>query len=196
MNQRRLSAVILAAGESSRMGEPKPLIKIANKTFFEIIKKKIIAAGIKDIHMVLGAESGTIISVLNPKGINIIINKLWQQGQISSLKKAVEYLSDRTDAIIMFLIDHPQIEITTIKQLIDKYKNGSADIIIPEYEGRGGHPVIIANSVYRAILEAPLNSGARSVFRKSEFNSVRVKVNDPNIRQDIDTKEDYHGIKN
>ncbi len=103
----------------------------------------------------------------------------------------------------MCLIDHPQVSIKTIEKLVETYiktfsgqsLGGPADVVLPEYKGRGGHPVIFSRSVFDKILNAPLNKGARSVVRDRKSNVVRVKVNDKYIRQDIDTNKEYKGIE-
>ncbi len=189
-----ITAVILAGGKSHRMGTPKPLLKLKNKTFLDLIREKITEAGIKNIYLVLGADAEYLRNNLNTENLNIIINKSWQNGQLSSLKAAIKRVKKETDGIIMFLIDHPSVKVSTIKKLLEAFREGSADIIVPEYEGRGGHPVIFSRNVFIALLQAPLNEGARAVVRNTKYITKRIRVNDRHIRQDIDTPEDFKKI--
>lgn len=189
-----ITAIILAGGKSHRMGTPKPLLKLKNKTFLDLIREKITKAGIKNIYLVLGADAEYLKNNLNTENLNIIINKSWQNGQLSSLKAAIKRVKKETDGIIMFLIDHPSVKVSTIKKLLEAFREGSADIIVPEYEGYGGHPVIFSRNVFIALLQAPLNEGARAVVRNTKYITKRIRVNDRHIRQDIDTPEDFKKI--
>lgn len=195
MNVKKISAVVLAGGKSSRMGCPKPLLKIGDKTFFQIISEKILKAGIKNIYLVLGADSEYIKSNLNTENMAIIINNSWKKGQLSSLQAAIRNVKNDTEGIMMFLIDHPEVKVLTIKKLIKAFEAENADVVVPEYNGRGGHPVIFSSSVFKALLDAPLNEGARAVVRNKNYIKRRIIVNDSCILQDIDTMDEFRGIK-
>ncbi len=190
-----LTAVILAAGESSRMKYPKPLLEIAGKTFTSIIVEKIHKAGISDIIFVLGANAEFIKENINTDKLTVILNRLWQEGQLSSLQAAIKEVRDRTEGIMVFLIDHPQIKILTIQKMIESYKNTAADVIVPEYNGRTGHPVIFRHNVFEDLMKTSLSKGAREVIRDSKYNVIKIKVKDPYIRQDIDTQEEFKNIE-
>ncbi|MEA3507186.1 MAG: nucleotidyltransferase family protein [Elusimicrobiota bacterium] len=193
--EKNIIGIILAAGASSRMGSPKALLKISGTTFTEVIKGKLNKAGIKQVYLVLGAGASRIRGNLNMERLNIIINDSWEKGQLSSLKKAVNELSPETDAVMMALIDHPQVKTDTIKKLIKVFRDKVPDIVLPQYRGRGGHPVIFSRSVFNQILKAPLTEGARVVVRNKANNVVRLEVDDKYIRQDIDTKKDFGKIE-
>ncbi|MDA3792323.1 MAG: nucleotidyltransferase family protein [Elusimicrobia bacterium] len=198
--QKNIDAVILAAGASSRMGRSKALLRVGKTTFAGLIQSKLNKAGIKNIYLVLGARANYIKKNLNTEGLNIIINNSWEKGQLSSLKKAVKKLSPETDAFLMCLIDHPQVKLDTLNKIIKTYlenvfRKKAADIVLPEYKGRGGHPVIFSRSVFKELLRVPLNKGARAVVRNKKNNVIRVKVNDRYIRQDIDTEKEYNKVE-
>lgn len=193
---KKITAVILAGGKSRRMGYPKPLLRIGKKSFLNIIKEKILKAGIKSIYLVLGSDAEFIKKNLNTENLKVIINKSWEQGQLSSLKAAIKKIKRNTDGVIMFLIDHPQVEVSTLRKLIEVFEQKDADIIVPEYNGRGGHPVIFHRNVFNALLKAPLDEGAKAVLRNKKYNTERVNVNDPYIRQDVDTPGEYSNIEN
>lgn len=194
MNNKKIMGVILAAGESSRMGFPKPLLKIRGINFTDIIRKKLLKAGINDICLILGADADYIKKNLNTQNLNIIINKSWRKGQLSSLKTALGNIPTEAEAIMMCLIDHPQVKIATIRKLVKTYEKNEADIVIPVYKGRGGHPVIFSRSVFGALAEAPLDKGAKAVTGNPGYKILRINVEDPYIRQDIDSSEEYKKI--
>lgn len=189
----RITGIILAGGESLRMGTPKPLLKIGQQNFTDIIIRKFHQSGIDNIYLVLGAHHKIIEKKINVKNLNIVINKFWRKGQLSSLKAAIKGIPD-TDAVLVALVDHPSVRVTTIKKLLCESLKSNADIIIPVYKNRGGHPVVFKSTVFKALMEAPLSEGARAVIDDGRFNILRVSVNDPFIRQDIDTPKDYEKI--
>ncbi len=192
---KKICGVILAGGASRRMGKLKPLLKLEGKNFTHILKKKIKQSGVGDVYLVLGSRAEYIKKNLNTDGLNIIINNSWPEGQLSSLKTALKKIKDKYRALVMFLIDHPQVKQTTVKALIKAFKKKSdRDIYIPSYKRRSGHPVIFNRTVFKALLNAPLDEGARAVTKNPDFKKEWVNVNDPYIRQDIDTPEDYDNI--
>ncbi|MGM0442146.1 MAG: nucleotidyltransferase family protein [Elusimicrobiota bacterium] len=195
-NNQKICAVILAAGESRRMGKLKPLLTLGDKNFTQILKDKIKGAGIRDIYLVLGARAGYIKENLNTSGLNIIINKSWPEGQLSSLKAALKKIKNKYRGLMMFLIDHPQVKQETVDALLGAFeKNPEKDIFIPSYKMSAGHPVIWSRSVFDALLDAPLNQGARVVTKNPEFKKEWVNVDDPYIKQDIDTPQDLRQVE-
>lgn len=190
-NQNRIAGIILAGGESKRMGRPKPLIDVGGKTFSQIIVEKLKSAGLRDISIVLGSDAENIKKDLNIKNIKTIINSNWRGGQISSLKAALKNVSSDTEALVVCLIDHPGVSVTTIDSIISEYLLGGNDIVIPVYAGRGGHPVVFGRRVFNDLMAASEKSGAREVVRSGKFRVARISLDDPFIRQDLDTPDDY-----
>jgi len=189
-----IKAAVLSAGASSRMGEPKALLKINGKNFIQIITEKIRKAGIKDICIVLGSNAEALRNSIGVENVRILVNRDWEKGQLSSLKTAVRNTGSDTDSLLAALIDHPMIKTDTIVKIIDSYRKSRADIVIPDYKGRGGHPVLYSRNVFKGLMEAPLSEGARAVVRSTEYIVERVDVDDPFIRQDIDTVKEYKEI--
>jgi len=190
----KIYGIILAGGESSRMGSPKPLLEIGGKTFAELIAEKLRHCGISSTYIVLGAHFQKIKKSLNATDLNIIINPQWEEGQLSSLKAAIRKIPADASGIIVCLIDHPMVKVKTIGRLIDIFKKATPHGVIPVFSGRGGHPVIFAREVFSALLKAPLKRGARAVTGDTSYSFFRVDVEDPYILQDIDTPGDYKNI--
>ena len=185
------TAVILAAGGSSRMGTPKALLKKNGKTFLKILVSSLRTSGIEDIRVVLGAGAAGISEHITAPGICILINKSWQDGQLSSFKTALKDIGSSSSSVMLCLIDSPFTGKDTIMEIIDAYKKSDADIAVPLYKGRGGHPVIFSSSTYKALLEAPLEEGARYVVRSGRFKVLRVEVDDKHVLDDIDSPREY-----
>ena len=188
-----LAAVILAAGESSRMGSPKALLPFRGRTFLERLlevvrdpslnvnapspngaPKQVEApvdqrapAGSRRIgctRVVLGAHEEKIRAQCALDHASVIVNFDWKLGQLSSIHEALRSLpAGETDGILLFLVDHPLISKDLVAALIRTFYDSNAPIVVPAYRGRRGHPVIFARSLYGELLAAPRNQGARSV---------------------------------
>jgi len=188
---KKIPGIILSGGESRRMGTPKALLKYGGSNFVAAIADKLAGAGVEDISIVLGGNTEKILPNLKKKNLKTIINADWRGGQITSLRAALRKTDGEALAVIVSLIDHPGVEVSTIRSLLEEFLAGGHDIIIPEYNGRGGHPAVFGRSVFAALLDTSLKDGARGVIRSGSFRVKKLRVNDPFIRQDIDTPEDY-----
>ncbi|NLB35173.1 MAG: nucleotidyltransferase family protein [Elusimicrobia bacterium] len=192
----KIPGIILSGGESRRMGSPKALLKYGKSTFAETIVSKFTAAGVGDISMVLGGGAENLRSKLKIKDLKIIVNPDWSGGQITSLRAALRETDEDAAAVIVSLIDNPGVEVTTIRLLLKEFLMGDYDIIIPEYKGRGGHPVVFGRRTFKSILYTEVKNGARDIIRSGKFRVKRLSLDDPGIRQDIDTPADYEKLVN
>ena len=190
-----LTAVILTAGESKRMGFPKALLKYRQTTFLELILTRLEKAGIKNRLVVLGAEAERIKKETRLSGVKVVINRNFKKGQLSSLKTALAELTGDINGILLALVDHPLVKVSTYRLLIDAWINSPGTIVIPEFQGRGGHPVIFDRVFFSQLMNAPEEQGARYVVYNNQDRVIRVKVQDPGVREDIDSPEDYQRIK-
>jgi molybdenum cofactor cytidylyltransferase len=167
-----LAAVILSAGESSRMGSPKALLPLRGSTFLghllEVIhQSKKSAESSKEIgctRVVLGAHTKEIIEKVPLDNSAIVLNPQWQQGQLSSIKEAIRSLTEvQTDGIILFLVDHPLVSAELVRELVGQFYRSGRSIVLPKFLGKRGHPVIFASRLYTELLAAPAEQGARAV---------------------------------
>jgi molybdenum cofactor cytidylyltransferase len=187
-----ISGILLAAGESRRMGSPKALLRYDGQTFIERICHAFLAAGVDELIVVLGARAEEIGQALptHPR-LRSVVNSRYFQGQLSSLMVGIGVLSPESEAAIVNLVDHPLITADTIKALMISFRTAPLPIIIASYQGRRGHPVLFSSQVYGEILAAPLDKGAKVVVRKDPTRVREVQLDDPGILADIDTPEDY-----
>jgi len=186
----RIGGIILAAGESRRMGTPKILLRFEGCPFVEVIANRMREAGIERIVAVVGAGWDQIRDQVYFEGIEWVLNEDYVRGQLSSLWCGLEALGSE-DGALMTLVDHPIVEAGTYSHLITEFKKHQQDIVIPTYRGKRGHPAVFGSGLFPKFFEAPLDVGARWVFRSKGVRIREVAVDDPGVRADIDTPEDY-----
>jgi molybdenum cofactor cytidylyltransferase len=158
-----LAAVILSGGASRRMGTPKALLPYRGGTFLEHLLKITDHPRIGWRRVVLGADAGAIVAGAEFRADEVVINKNWEAGQLSSIQAGVRSLPDGTDGMLLCLIDHPLISRELVGELVEQFYSSGKAIALPVYKGRRGHPVIFAARVYEELLSAPLETGARAV---------------------------------
>lgn len=158
-----LAAVILSGGASHRMGAPKALLPYRGGTFLEHLLKITEHPRIGWRRVVLGADAGAIVAGTEFRADEVIINKNWEDGQLSSIQAGVRSLPEGTDGMLLCLIDHPLISSELVGELVERFYLTGKSIVLPAYKGRRGHPVIFAARLYEELLNAPLETGARAV---------------------------------
>ena len=189
-----ISGIILAAGESRRMGSPKALLDYQGRTFIENICTSFLTAGVDELIVVLGAhEHAQPIRAVVPQhpALRTVLNPHYRLGQLSSLQVGIQALSPESEAAVVNLVDHPLIQPETVQALLASFAADPLPIIVASYQGRRGHPVLFAKGVYGELLAAPLDQGAKVVVRKDPERVRELGLDDPGIRADIDTPQEY-----
>jgi molybdenum cofactor cytidylyltransferase len=158
-----LAAVILSGGASRRMGTPKALLRYRGGTFLEHLLKVTDHPRIGWRRVVLGADAGAIVAGTEFRSDEVVINKNWEDGQLSSIQCGLRSLPAETDGMLLCLIDHPLISRELVGELVERFYDSGKAIALPVYKGRRGHPVIFASRLYEELLSAPLETGARAV---------------------------------
>lgn len=190
------SAVILAAGEADRMGKLKQLLPWKEKTILETVIDNVLSSKHIDdeIRIVLGAEAKRVkekISCYKDSRIVIKENPNYKQGMSSSLKKGIEHLSESTKYLVIFLGDQPLITPDIFDNIINKFEEESAEIMMPVYNKKPGHPVIISTKYLSDIkkLEGPMGL---KPFIDSHKDIVKYyPVDDNRVIIDLDYYDDY-----
>jgi molybdenum cofactor cytidylyltransferase len=158
-----LAAVILSGGSSSRMGSPKALLPYQGRVFLEHLLEVTVHPRIGVRRVVLGAHAKAIAKAVQLRAEEIIINEDWAKGQLSSIHAALRSLPERTDGILLCLIDHPLISAELVSDLIAQFYASRAPVVVPVYEGRRGHPVLFSSTLFAELEKAPMDVGARAV---------------------------------
>jgi len=194
-----LSGIILAAGDSTRMGFPKALLKTPDGPFVVRIIRTLLAAKVDDLAVVTGRDHDAVVDAIArdglPLSVRIVRNPDPSRGQLSSLLVGMEaVVTPSTDGLLVTLVDVPLVRSLTVTEVIARWRRTRAPIVRPAIGDRHGHPVIFDRSVLDELRRAPLDAGAKTVVRAHEDQIVNVAVEDEGCLKDIDTPSDYESL--
>lgn len=187
---KRITAVVLAAGEARRMGQPKQLLPWGQNTVLGQTLDNVKNSLVHEVCLVSGHEAAKIEAVGAAAGVRTLHNPHYASGEmVSSLKTAVSQLPASISAVLVMLADQPMVETATLNQLLAAYWQGKGEIIAPVYEGKRGNPVIIGRSLFAQLLALPPGSAPRDLMQKHPPYLLPVATG--TILQDLDTPEQY-----
>jgi molybdenum cofactor cytidylyltransferase len=188
-----ISAVILSAGESSRMGRPKALLPIEGQKFIERIIRVIGQSKVGRTIVVLGHHADQLRGQIEHLSVEVVVNPDYQSGQLSSLQAAIRHIEkdDRCGGMLVHLVDHPFIDVALVDALIKGFFETKALIVLPRYKGKRGHPVIFSRELFGELLNAPVDQGAKAVVNAHRQETLEIEWQDEGITLDIDTPELY-----
>jgi molybdenum cofactor cytidylyltransferase len=190
-----VSAIILAAGTSSRMGSQKQLLRLGAKTLLEHALDNVRASHVQEIIVVLGAAADAIRAHIptEPK-VKAVINDAFKEGMGTSLQRGLAALDAQSAATLVVLADQPLVKPSTINQLIDEYRRHKPQILIPLYRGFRGNPVLLDHSVFPEIAALNGDTGCRAIFGDHLENIRKIEVDDPGILLDADRPQDIESL--
>ncbi len=189
----KVSAIILAAGQSSRMGAFKPLLPFGDTTVIEYTIDYLRCGGIEAVIVVVGHYASEIKTHLQNTGITFVTNPDADSAMAASIVQGVRALPPDARAVVITPVDHPAVPAEVVARLIDEWLAG-ARLVIPTNEGRGGHPVLIDLSFRAELLKLDPARGLKSFFDAHRNEVTRVAVNSNYIARDMDTWDDYRSL--
>jgi molybdenum cofactor cytidylyltransferase len=192
----KISGVILAAGLSTRMGEPKQLLPFGDSTMIETVIDNMLASKLHEVIVVLGHEAERIRAKIRRKPVRMVKNPDYEQGMLTSVQCGVRAISEFADAFALTLVDLPLIAAGLVNLVIDAYIQTDSGIVMPSYNYRRGHPVIFNRRYAADILALDDESGGvRTLYKKYADDIHYVVVDTDRILMDIDNREDYENAK-
>jgi molybdenum cofactor cytidylyltransferase len=191
---RKVAAVVLAAGSSTRLGQPKQLAPIAGRPALSYALDALRASRVDRIVLVLGHAADEIAAALDLTGITVVRNDAYAEGQSTSVIAGVKALGDDVGAALMVVGDQPLIASTTVDAIVRAYEETGGPCIVPLYEGEWGNPVLLARATWPLLDNLKGDTGARPILRKHMDMVLEVPVPGP-LLDDIDTPEDYARIR-
>ena len=186
-----ISAIILAAGESKRMGQPKMLLKWGETTVIETVIATFQAAGIQNVLVIAGGAKEQIERAIGDSA-RTIFNADYARGEmLSSLQAGLEAMKPEAEAVLVALGDQPQVEERSVRLVMNEYQRTSASIVVPSYQMHRGHPWLVARKHWSAILKMHRPDTPRD-FLNQHIQEIRyVNIDSSTILLDLDTPEDY-----
>ena len=184
-------SIILAAGESKRMGFPKMLLEFNGKTMIENVLDHVAASESDGILVVLGAGREELIDLVRKYDVKYCYNENYREGMLSSVKCGFKNLPSDTDAALVFQGDQPFIGPEVINKVIRAYRLSGKGIVIPAFNGKRGHPLLLDSKYRDEIDKLDPAEGLRSLTYLISDDVLEVETDDPGILRDFDTYDDY-----
>lgn len=183
-----VAAILLAAGQSRRMGAFKPLLPFGNKTVIQSCIDYLREGGAETIVTVLGHRANDIRESIS--NVTIAINADPNSEMGASIAVGIQALPETTKAVLIALADHPAIPASVVSKVIEQWQRG-ARVVIPTWQSRGGHPVLVDLTFQNELLNLDATGGLRALFAAHANDVKRLPVDSPFIARDMDTWDDY-----
>lgn len=192
-----LCGLILSAGQSSRMGRPKALLPWRQGSFLSSAIQTL--SPFSDLVIVVaGSNAEDLRPTVDSLGAFLVVNPEPERGQFSSLQVGLQDILNRgRDSAILTLVDRPAPELATVSYLRDQFLrriNEGAWALVPSFQGKHGHPILLTRELIGAFLDAPASANARDVQHQHQDRIVYAEVSDPLVTVNIDTPEDYQKL--
>ncbi len=186
-----ITAIILAAGESKRMGEPKMLMPWGKSTVLQTVISTFQAASVKDILVVTGGAHQQVEALIG-KTVETVFNENYQTGEmLSSIQLGLSVKMREASAALICLGDQPQIEERSVRQVCNAFLAQKSQIVVPSYQMQRGHPWLVARPLWDELIAMKAPKTPRDFLTKHSRAIHYVVVDTSNILADLDTPEDY-----
>lgn len=190
---RRVSAVILAAGGSTRLGQPKQLLPVGGSTMIEHVLRAVMGTDVDQIIVVLGHAAAEIAPHI-PAGCQIVLNQDWQAGIGSSIQAGLEAAHHRAEAVLFILADQPLLTSAALERILFAYYGTTKAIVVPVYSGQRGAPALFDRRTFAALRSLRGDVGGREVIRQLPHEVLLVEMEAAEMLFDVDTASDYEQL--
>jgi molybdenum cofactor cytidylyltransferase len=189
-----VGGILLAAGSSSRLGQPKQLLTFHGVPLIRHVAEQALASRLASLTVVVGHRAADVRAALSDLAVDVVENPSYAQGQSTSLRVGLlNFPRDHTAALIL-LVDQPFVDATLIDRLIGLYEESGAMIVAPQVAGRRGNPVVFDRALFPELLTVVGDTGARDVISRHRDRLTTLELPDDQAFQDVDTWEDYQKI--
>ena len=187
-----IAAIILAAGQSKRMGQPKMLLPWGQGTVLTHVISVFREAGIEDILVVTGGVKEQVDGLVSGLGVRTVFNDAFQTGEmLSSIQCGIRALTGQTQAALIGLGDQPQVQAGSVQRVCEAFLEMRSNLVVPSYRMRRGHPWLAASPLWDDLLKLEPPASPRDFLNAHATDIHYVNVDDPNILADLDTPEEY-----
>ena len=186
-----ICSIVLAAGQSRRMGTQKLLLPFAGSTMIGHILSCVLRSPVQHTVVVVGHGAAAVSATVQEFDVAVVTNDYPDGDMLSSIRCGLRALPPGYDAVLVVLGDQPSVTVELITQLIDAYSGGHARIVVPTYEGRRGHPMLLAAAFRDEVLGRYDGVGLRGLLESHAEDVLEVPVADDGVVSDVDVPDDY-----
>jgi molybdenum cofactor cytidylyltransferase len=190
-----ITGIVLAAGMSTRMGRPKPLLRTGHETYVERAIRVLGAGGCEPVIAVVNVSWAMVGSLAAGAGARVVRNAEPSAEQIESLRLALVARPPHTVAVVVLPVDVPLVRASTVEAVVTAFRARRPPIVLPSYRGVAGHPVLLASDLFTDLETGPWPEGVRSLLQQHSSETVEIEVDDPGILVDVDTPEQYRLVR-
>ena len=183
-------AIVLAAGASKRMGNPKQNLRLGGVPMLQRVLDTLRASKVGSVVVVLGANADLVTENLEVKGEKVVVNGDFAEGMSASIRRGLDEAGD-ADAVLVMLGDQPFVTPATVDKIIDAYEESGALVVAPVCEGRRGNPELLDRALFPRDRRIRADDGAKTLMEENGEDVLEVAVSDRGVLFDIDTPSDY-----
>ena len=187
-----ITAIVLAAGDSTRMNYPKALLPLGDATFLTHILEILDRLGFAEPCVVLGRDAARVRPVIAGARIRILINQAPERGQLSSIQLAISNLGPACSACLVWLVDQPAVSELLVGSLVKLFQDTGAPLALPRCGEKMGHPVIFRRQLFQELLDTPSEQGAKQVVLRHAHQAAILSTGEAGCVEDVDTPKDYY----
>lgn len=191
----QVAAIVLAAGGSSRMGQPKQLLPLGGQPMVRCVVDAVCSVGLPQVVVVVGAHAQAVAGALVGLSVDIVVNPAWADGMSTSLRAGLNAVHSEIQAVLIVLADQPTLTPDLVQALLAKYWATEALIVAPFYAGRRGNPVLFDRALFPELAALEGDRGGRLLLIKYDDQVAHVEIQDPALIVDVDTRQDYERLK-
>jgi molybdenum cofactor cytidylyltransferase len=186
-----ISAILLGAGESKRMGVDKLSLPWGRKTVLEHCFETLLQSEVQEIVVVLGIRNKGVKNLFQGRRVKVVVNPHSKRGMSTSIRKGLRSIHPSSPGILIALGDQPFLKTRTINALVRAFARGKEGIIIPSFQGRKGHPVIFHQRYRKELLNLRGDVGGRTIVERHPEDVKVVPIKSEGVVKDVDTWQDY-----
>lgn len=185
-----VAAIVLAAGRSRRMGQFKPLLPFGDRTVIDHCIDNLRRGGVENIVVVVGHRAADLQNHLETANVVFAVNPEPDSEMSDSIARGLSQIPSNTKAILITPVDHPAVPAAVVARIIESWQKG-AGLVVPTWDGHGGHPVLVDSAFRNKLLGLHPSRGLRGLFESHRGQVTRLSVDSPYIARDMDTWDDY-----
>lgn len=186
-----ISAILLGAGESKRMGEDKLSLPWGKRTILEHCLQTLSRSRVREVIVVVNERTERIVRHRSGKRVKVVTNPDYRRGMSSSIRWGLKHLSPDCEGILIALGDQPLLKSQTINALVKAFGREKSKIVLPSFKGRRGHPVIFPRTYEKELLRLRGDEGGKTILMKHAENVRIIPVKSEGVLKDIDTWGEY-----